>query len=273
MRAVLLALTVCASVVQLTAQEASTVPPVSQMLQGMRSSRWIERSKAFDQASEALASGKLSPNDGERLKLGIIQLLIAENHLAFPPDKDVAQQTSKSSTNTAETEDEEFYAGLVTFVADMDDERAIPALAGCPEGIATEGLLKYREKTLDPLMSELKNPNALVRANALSTIITFWGGRGDLALRTRIRQLLRNALIDPDWAARANAVSEVSCLDDRRDFLPVLQKLADTDPEHYQGQEDNGVDGNQFYPVRVDARRALERIRNNEQCEWRRGRR
>lgn len=269
MRAVFVAFTVWVSVVQLMAQEASTVPPVSQILRAMKSSRWIERSKAFEHASEALASRKLSSDDSESLKLGIIQLLIAENRLAFPPDKDMAQSAKKTGNDEADTEDEDFYPELITFVASMDDDRAIPALAGCAESIATEGLLKYWDKTLDPLMSELQNPNALVRANALSTIISFWGARGDAALRTRIRQLIRNALIDPDSAVRANAVSEIACLDDRRDFVPALQKLAETDPVHYKGQEDDGVDGDQFYPVRFEARRALRTIRNNENCVWR----
>jgi HEAT repeat protein len=263
------AFTLLVSAILAAAQQESSGPSISHMLEGMKNSRWMERSKAFEQASKALTSGKFSSSDNERLKLGIIQMLTAENRLAFPPDIDMAQQAG-TSTDTAETEDEDFYPELVTFVAGMDDDRAIPALAGCPESTATEGLLKYGDKALDPLIGELKSPNALVRANALSTIISFWGGHSDSALRTRIRQFIRYALIDPNSGVRSNAVNEIACLDDRKDFVPALQKLAGTDPEHYRGQEDDGVDGDQFYPVRLYARRALREIQNDERCLWRR---
>ncbi len=130
MRAVFLAFTVWVSVIQLAAQQASTVPTVSQMLEGMKSSRWIERSKSFERSSEALASGKLSSGGSERLKLGIIQLLIAENALANVPDGEAVKWSAKMAKGEVETEDEEYYPSLVAFVADMNDERAIPALVG-----------------------------------------------------------------------------------------------------------------------------------------------
>lgn len=49
-----------------------------------------------------------------------------------------------------------------------------------------------------------------------------------------------------------------------------LEKLAETDPVHWKGREDDGVDGDQFYPVRFDTRRALREVQNNQPCSWRR---
>ena len=71
-------------------------------------------------------------------------------------------------------------------------------------------------------------------------------------------------------ANRSHAVNEIACLDDRQDFVPVLEKLAKTDPVHWKGREHDGVDGAQFYRVRFDARRALREIQNNQPCSWRR---
>lgn len=81
--------------------------------------------------------------------------------------------------------------------------------------------------------------------------------------------MLRSALSDPDAVVRGHAVEEIACLDDRKDFVPILEKLAKTDPVHWKGREDDGVDGDQFYPVRLYARRSLREIQNNEQCLWR----
>ena len=95
-------------------------------------------------------------------------------------------------------------------------------------------------------------------------------GRNESVSPPHIRKMLRFALTDPDAVVRSNAVSEIACLDDRQDFVPVLEKLAKTDPVHWRGREDDGVDGEQFYPVRFDARRALREIQNNEPCLARR---
>ena len=65
MRAAFFAFTVWISVIQLTAQQASTVSPVCTCWKGMKSSTWTERSKAFDQASGALARNRLA-RDGSR---------------------------------------------------------------------------------------------------------------------------------------------------------------------------------------------------------------
>jgi len=271
MRAVFLAFTVWVSVIQLTAQQASTVPTVSQMSEGMKSSRWIERSKAFEQASEALASGKLSSNDSERLELGIIQLLITENALANVPDDEAVKRSAKMAKGEVETEDEEYYPSLVGFVANMNDERAIPALVGAMPyaNDAAGALLRFGDKAVGPVLDQLKSRNALLRTSALNMAISM-EGRNQSVSPPRIREMLRSALADPVAVVRSNAVDEIACLDDRKDFVPTLEKLAKTDPVHWKGREDDGVDGDQFYPVRFDARRALREIQNNQPCSWRR---
>lgn len=194
MRAALFSFTAWISVIQLTAQQASAVSPVSHMLEGMKSSTWTERSKAFDHASEALTSGKLGSTDTDRLKLGIIQLLIAENALANIPDDEASKWSAKRARGEVEIEGEEYYPSLVGFVADMNDERAIPALVGAmPYGSdATAALLRFGNKTVEPILDQLKSRNALLRTSALRMVISM-GKRIYLATSTK-----RNASVRTD---------------------------------------------------------------------------
>lgn len=241
------------------------------MLEGMKSSRWVDRSKAFEQASEALASGTLSSNDCERLKLGIIQLLVKEDEFANVPDDEQEKWSARLAKGEVETEDEEYYPSLIGFVAGMNDERAIPALVGAMPyfSVATDALLRFGDKAVAPILEQLKSRSAVLRISALEMAITL-EGQNDRVSPARIREILRSALSDPDSGVRGHAVNEIACLGDRKDFVPILEKLAKTDPVHYEGREDDGVDGDQFYPVRLYARRALREIQNNEHCLWRR---
>jgi hypothetical protein len=152
----------------------------------------------------------------------------------------------------------------------MNDERAIPALVGAmPYGSdATGALLRFGNKAVGPILDQLKSRNALLRISALRMAISM-EGRNESVSPPRIRGMLQSALAAPVAVVRSAAVNEIACLDDRQDFVPVLEKLAKTDPVHYKGREDDGVDGDQFYPVRFDARRALREIQNNEPCFWR----
>jgi hypothetical protein len=270
MRATFFAVIILASVIQVIAQQESTVSPVSRTLQDMKSRSSTERSRAFETASELLAAGKLSANESDRLKLGIIQLLIAENARANVPDEEALKESSTKASGTPEdeVEDEDYYPRLIGFVVNMDDERTIPALVGAMpcDSDATGALVKFGTKAVGPILDQIKSQNALLRATALSTAITM-EGQNESVSPAHIREMLRSALTDPVAVVRSNAVNEIACLGDRQDFVPILKKLAKTDPVHYKG--DDGVDGDQFYPVRFDARRALREIQNNERCVWR----
>lgn len=272
MRAAFLAFTVLALAVSGNSQQASTVSPISRTLQEMKSRVWTERNQAFDKARELLASGKLSPSDSDSLKLGIIQLLIAEDARANVPDDEALKDSARkaSGKHEDEVEDEEYYPSLINFVVDMNDERAIPALVGAMPyaSDATGALLRFGDKAVGPILDQLKSRNALLRTSALSMAITM-EGQDESVSPPRIREMLRVALTDPNSVVRGHAVNEIACLDDRKDFVPALEKLAKTDPVHWKGREDDGVDGDQFYPVRLYARRALQEIQSNEPCSWR----
>ncbi|HKM47307.1 MAG TPA: HEAT repeat domain-containing protein [Terriglobales bacterium] len=201
------------------------------------------------------------PEQADQVKLGLIQLLTKENYYFIegknpPPD------------DHAEDDVSEHYAELINTVSSLNDDRAIPALAGAVTtgGMAQRGLLKYGDKALDPLLKQLRSPDGLVRASALGMAITVLEGHNDPEAHNRVRELLQALLADPESVVRRKAVWEIDCLDDRQDFVPILEKIAKTDPEKRSGKADDGGDGDAFYPVRYDARRVLHHIQNNKPC-------
>jgi hypothetical protein len=282
MRATLSAFALLASVVQLAAQQTGAAhPTVASILDRMKSPDPAERIKAFNDADQLLASGKSTPDNIDRLKVGIIKLLIAESARINLPDEELLKQTATTTgcgngTDNCEGGEEgesesEYYPSLIVTVAGFNDERAILALVGAMPyaSDATGALLRFGDKAVGPILDQLKSRNALLRTSALSMAITM-GAQNKSVSPPRIREMLRSALTDPVAVVRSHAVNEIACLDDRQDFVPVLEKLAKTDPVHWKGRADDGVDGDQFYPVRFDARRALREIQNNQPCLFRR---
>jgi hypothetical protein len=90
--------------------------------------------------------------------------------------------------------------------------------------------------------------------------------RGDSAAQAQIRELILSYVKAPSGASRRIAVQEIGCLEDRQKFVPLLKEIARTDPQKFSGKALDGGDGNEFYPVRYDARRVLRDIRNKGAC-------
>lgn len=197
------------------------------------------------------------PDQAARVKLGLIQLLQREDGVFV-----------KGKPATLEEEDGEYYAELIDIVASFDDQRAIAPLVGAMTtgGMAQGGLLKYGDKALGPVMEQLNNPDGLVRATALDITTALLAKHNDSASRGRVRDLIRSFLKDPDLVVRGDAVRQISCLDDRQDFVPVLEQFAKTDRDKLPGKALDGGDGDEFYPVRADARAVLRHIKNNQAC-------
>jgi HEAT repeat protein len=175
------------------------------------------------------------------------------------------------SRNTTEEHDEgyaDYYGNLIGIVADLNDERAIPALLGAISsgGMATRALARFGDKAFNPLLDQLRNPDPQVRSSVLFTIRDLLEMHISIApaSQARIREVLRSSLADPEFAIRGSAVSAIEYLDDREQFVPALEKLAESDPVKLPGKPDDGGDGGKFYPLRQDARRLLRKIANHE---------
>jgi hypothetical protein len=199
-------------------------------------------------------------DQGDQIKLGLIHLLATENHL-FIQDKN-------PPVDAYTDDDLGHYKQLVYTVSSLNDERVIPVLVGAMTtgGIAERGLLKYGDAALRPLQDAFKNPDALVRARALGISMTILEKKKDPASHAQEESLVQAALQDSAMVVRSDAVHEIGCLSNRQDFVPLLARIDKTDPDKLPGKALDGGDGEEFYPVRYDARRVLRDIQNNTGC-------
>jgi hypothetical protein len=262
------------------AQEPASSPnsKISVALTRMQSKNLHTREAGFDELMTALASegddrtpphaaeilnrffGSF-PGQGEQVKVGLIRLLQEENK-TFSTDR-------ADSPRRYTEEDSEYYASVIDVVSSLNDRRAIPALVGAMTtgGMAQHGLLKYGDKALEPVLEQLKNPDALARATALGLSIDLLETRNDPASHKQAVALIQSALTDSASVVRGHAVREILCLNDRQEFVPMLKNIAKTDPEKFPGKALDGGDGEEFYPVRYDARQVLRDIEDNKTCK------
>lgn len=275
MRVSLLTVPILLLVVQVPAQQAPAEPTVSAILQRIGNSKmdWGNREDAFDKASELLTSENTPPRDVERLRLGMIRLLTAENAKANVPDEEMAKAAPASGEAYDEDEDAEsqrYMQRLMATVAGFNDEQAIPALAGavCWGDIVTKPLLALGDKALAAVLDQLKSRNSNLRTCSLLMVMSLEAPNGVVS-QTRVKELIRSSLNDSDPNFRTQVVRAIDCRKDRQDFVPLLQEVAKTDPFIFpaDGPALDGGDGDKFYPVRSDARRALRHIQNNQPCD------
>jgi hypothetical protein len=199
------------------------------------------------------------PDQAEAVKIALIKLLTTENETFLGKNVQPGTYTE---------EDEEHYASVIDTVASLNDERAIPALAGAmlTGGMAQRGLMKYGQKALGPVLDHFKSGDSLMRAAALGTAVTILRAATDPASLAQSIALLRSSLADADTDVRQEAVMLLDCSGARQDFVSELEELAKSDPARYPGRSDDAIDGNWHYPVRIQARRVLRDIQNNKTC-------
>ena len=271
MRASLLSASILIFLAQLLAQTDTEPSRVSAVLQQMNNSNDIvERENALDEASNLLASKNTATRDIERLRLGMIGLLTSENARVNIPDGEMAKLAPASGEaydEDADAESQRFMQALIDTVAGFNDERAIPALAGsvCWGDRVTKPLLALGDKALAAVLDQLKSRNSALRTCSLIMVIGLEAPNGVVS-QTRINELIRSSLSDPDPSFRRRVVGAIDCRKDRQDLVPLLQQIAKTDPEKRPGRALDGGDADGFYPVRADARRALRHIKSGEAC-------
>jgi hypothetical protein len=222
--------------------------------------RQVQGEQANNRPSEVVPRflKNAGPN-GERVKTGLIGLLNTENNTF--QGRNVRPQTYSEV-------DMEHYAGVIEAVASLDDERAIPVLVGAMTtgGMASERLLAYGDKALQPVLAQLDNPDIMMRTTAVELSTMMLQRKGDPASNTRAKNILRAALTDRSSTVRSAAISQIKCLVGREEFLPALEQIAKSDPTKLSGKALDGGDGDEFYPVRYDARRAIRAIQSREIC-------
>jgi hypothetical protein len=243
------------------AQQSSKVDSdVSRALNGMNSQEWTVREESFKAMPSIADVAQRDPIEAERLKGGLIQLLTTENAEVV--------KTKQAERKFATEDHSAYYGDLIGIVADLNDTRAIPALLGAiaTGGMANRGLARLGDKALDAVLTKIQDPDPIVRTAVLFTIRNMLRMRSlkDANSRTRIRDALHSSLEDPEFGVRDGAISAVEYLEQREEFVPVLQKLAEDDPVTLPGTPDDGHDGGKFYPVRQHATELLRKITNHE---------
>lgn len=260
----------CVFLVASFAQVQQASPPdstVSSAMAGMKSATWRERSNAFGQAVELSTSGKLSLDDADRLRLGIFELLIKEGSGGLKEPENVPTENYGEGYGEDKSE---YYAGLVGFVADLNDERAIPALlsAAGTGGMATRAVAGFGKKALDATLEQIKSGQSDRVTGALSVVKEMLKMRtiNDPDSRVRIKDALRTALASPEYRVRENAMWPIEYLDDREEFVPMLQVIAERDPYRSPHAVVSGESGGGYqYPARQHAQLLLRKIANHEQ--------
>jgi HEAT repeat protein len=231
----------------------------------MKSPKWKQREEAFSEAADLLASAHTGPKDGDRLRLGIIQLLVHENNGGLKEPDDV---TAENYGEGYGEDKSEYYVGLVGYLGQMDDERAIPALLGAAStgGIAIRAVARFGKKALDPTLAGVTGQDAHLAEDALFVIrdMLEFGLVSDPDSRRRIKDALRAALASHEELVRELAISAIEYLGDRAEFVPELRDVAQRDPYRLDGHSDDGQDNGQIYPVRRTARLLLQQIANHE---------
>jgi hypothetical protein len=232
-------------------------PNVSSVLTMMQSQTWTERSKGFQVAAELLAS-QPSPTEADQLRLGVIHLLAIENN-----DK-------TSVADESEGEDQsEYYAGLISYVADLKDERAIPALLGAAMtgGMAIRGVSQFGNRAVPHVIAQVRSTDVHLSEGALFVILNmleFHTVTDSNALQ-QINATLRTALARPEELIRETAIAAIEYLNDREEFVPMLHNIAERDPYKINGaRPDDDQDHGELFPVRRAARLLLRQIANHE---------
>jgi hypothetical protein len=232
----------------------------------MKSAKWEDRSQAFDDARAQLGSGHLNQSDVDALTLGIIDLLIKESNGGLKEPDDVNSEDDDESYGE---EKSGYYSGLIGFVAEMHDERAIPALlgAGTTGGMATRGAAWFGKKAVSPTVAQVKSPNTQAAESAL------WVIRSILEMRTaedpdshlELKNALKFALGSPDHDVRETAILAIEQLEDRGEFVPTLKGIAQHDPYRANYTAGKSTPGKGPYEVRHSAELLLQKIARNPQ--------
>src|ERR1035441_3038909 len=207
MRAALFTWLLLTSVLQLCAQQTSTTySSVSSILARMNSASRTEREKAFREAGEMRGAEAWVPKQTDaKAKAG-------------------APYKGASEVEEGEGEEEsDYYSVLVGFVANLNDERAIPALLGAANrgGIATRGVARFGKRALDPTLTQAKNANADLAEGALWVIrdMLEFGLVSDPESHLRIKEALRSSLGSSEFGIRVSAMGAIEYLGDRDEFV------------------------------------------------------
>ncbi len=247
-------------------------PTVSNVLERKTGGKWGDRRKALEDSLELMRSGKLTHEEDDQLRLGMIQLLLKESTGGLKEPDDEPQTDAAQNDDEYHGEEKgDYYSRLISVVAGMHDERAIPALleAAGIGGIATRAIAGFGTKALDATLAQIGSKDPDDATGALHVVGDMLEFRtvSDAESLVKIKKALHSALSSPEYRVRENVMFTIEYLQDkdRGEFVPILQEIAVRDP--YNGEDIPIVPGtgkNDRHFVRQHAKQLLSMIANHE---------
>ncbi len=198
------------------------------------------------------------PQQAEDVRLGLIRLLEREN--AQMKAFDVRYK--KTGQLIGQDYDTDYYANVIAAVASLKDLRSINAMLGAitTGDMAMRTLAELAPSSLKPVLLQLKDEEPLVRSSALDVLRLMISGPhkekvSKPASLAKIKRAFWRGASDPEDVVRVAAVAGLAALGDA-DAMPLLQKIAESDPSFYPEQ------GRKRFWVRRHAQEALAELKS-----------
>lgn len=169
---------------------------------------------------------------------------------------------------------QQYYGYLCKIVGKSGDLRVLPLLVNyC---LDPDIIINFGDLAVEPVINVLKTADYPTRrASAILVLGDFLKNKeeGYVAsgeAREKIKKALIDAVSDKEWFVRSVVLKAFGESGDR-DFIPILEKVAQNDPYQIERKPIPGVDkdvppGKKViaYPIREDAKEALEKLRGKK---------
>lgn len=215
---------------------------------------------------------------GQRIKDEVVDLFMREaervnkfTELASKPGR-AKDKIPKELLYINSEQFAQYYGFLATIIGESRDERALPLLA---ENYPDPRVLnKFGSLAVDPVITALRTSENDTKRHSEVLVLSYIledkkeGYIANGEKRDKIKKILIEcALSDRAFFVRASAVRALGNSGDQ-DLLPVLEKIAISDPYHFETKAAAGIDKDVApgqpitrYPIRLTAQEALKKLR------------
>ena len=125
--------------------------------------------------------------------------------------------------------------------------------------MATRAIARFGKRALDPALEQVNSQDSNLASGAAFVILEMLRMRTvtDPDSRLGMENAIKRALASPNFGVRDSALCAIEYFDNREDFVPMLNDIAEHDPFR---RSDGGGENGDVYPVRHHARSILRKI-------------
>ena len=160
-----------------------------------------------------------------------------------------------------------YHLYLCRIVGKSGDKNSLTLLVNyCP---MPEVLVNFGDDAVEPILDVLrKTTNPFGKSNAISVLGEMLKPKkeGYIAsgqIRNKIKKALEQFVYDENDGVRQGAVRALGDSEDA-DVIPILKKVATSDPKHFEKKDHATGKMTTRYPVREEAEKALSKIKEKE---------